>query len=87
MNKGILKQVKKIDIIVDQLSPFPGVWSFLTIQVCRDRIQALPPSCKKQLPGVFVRLFFFLKVKHINERACSVKVWCTKIVLISRILV
>ena len=45
-----------------------GVWqSFITIEVwCEDCIPALASSCKKQLTGFSVRLFFFLKVKHIS---------------------
>ena len=35
----------------------------ITTEVCRDRIPALVPSCKKRLMGFFVRLLFFLKSK------------------------
>ena len=45
----------------------PGFWrSFISIEVCRDRIPALASSCKKQLTGFFVCLLFFLKVKRIS---------------------
>ena len=47
------------------LSPFPDIWqSFITIEVCGDRIPAHASSCKKRLTDFFVHLLFFLKVKH-----------------------
>ena len=45
----------------------PGFWqSFISIEVCRDRIPALASSCKKQLTGFFVCLLLFLKEKRIS---------------------
>ena len=45
-------------------SPFPGVWqSFISAKVC---IPAFAPSCQKRLTGFFVRLLFFLQIKHIK---------------------
>ena len=45
-------------------SPFLGVWqSFISVKVC---IPAFAPSCQKGLTCFFVRLLFFLQIKHIK---------------------
>ena len=45
-------------------SPFLGVWqSFISAKVC---IPAFAPSCQKRLTCCFVRLLFFLQIKHIK---------------------
>ena len=50
-------------------SPFAGVWqSFISVKVS---VPAFAPSCQKRLTGFFVRLLFFLQIKHINFKTLT----------------